>query len=332
MDYTHLGDTGLEVSRICLGCMSYGDPNWRGWVLDPAAARPHFERALEHGINFFDTADMYSLGVSEEATGQILGSLASREDYVLATKVFYPVEKGPNRQGLSRKHILEGCDASLRRLGTDFIDIYYIHRWDPETPVEETMEALDSLVRAGKVRYLGASSMAAWEFARAQHVADANGWHRFVAMQNHYNLVYREEEREMIPLCLDEGVGVVPWSPLARGFLTGTRTRGGQQTTLRSKNDGFADQMYFEEADFKVLDVVLELAAEREVKAAEIAMAWLLSVPGVASPIIGATKVDYINDAVGALDVELTDEEIARLEAPYVPHPILGHEQPKVRS
>ncbi len=332
MEYTHLGDTGLEVSRICLGCMSYGDPNWRGWVLDPPAARPHFERALEHGINFFDTADMYSLGVSEEATGQILGSLAPREDYVLATKVFYPVEKGPNRQGLSRKHILEGCDASLRRLGTDFIDIYYIHRWDPETPVEETMEALDSLVRAGKVRYLGASSMAAWEFARAQHVADANGWHRFVAMQNHYNLVYREEEREMIPLCLDEGVGVVPWSPLARGFLTGTRTRGGEQTTLRSKNDGFADQMYFEEADFKVLDVVLELAAEKEVKAAEIAMAWLLSVPGVASPIIGATKVDYIDDAVGALDVELTDEEIARLEAPYVPHAILGHEQPKVRS
>ena len=332
MEYTYLGDTGLEVSRICLGCMSYGDPNWRRWVLDAAAARPHFERALEHGINFFDTADMYSLGVSEEAAGQVLGSLASREDYVLATKVFYPVEEGPNRQGLSRKHILEGCDASLRRLGTDFIDIYYIHRWDPETPVEETMEALDSLVRAGKVRYLGASSMAAWEFARAQHVADANGWHRFVAMQNHYNLVYREEEREMIPLCLDEGVGVVPWSPLARGFLTGSRTRGGEQTTLRSKNDGFADQMYFEEADFKVLDVVLELAAEKAVKAAQIAMAWLLSVPGVASPIIGATKVDYIDDAVGALDVELTDEEIARLEAPYVPHPILGHEQPKVRS
>ena len=312
--------------------MSYGDPNWRGWVLGAEAARPHFERAFEHGINFFDTADMYSLGVSEQITGRALGDLAARDDYVPATKVFYPVEEGPNRQGLSRKHILEGCDASLRRLGTDFIDIYYIHRWDPETPVEETMEALSSLVDAGKVRYLGASSMAAWEFSRAQYVAIANGWHPFVAMQNHYNLAYREEEREMIPLCLDQGVGVVPWSPLARGFLTGSRARGGDQQTLRSKNDGFADQMYFEEADFKVLDVVMELAAEKSAKPAQIAMAWLLSVPGVAAPIVGATKVDYIDDAVGALDVELTDEDIVRLEAPYLPHPILGHAQPQVRG
>ncbi len=332
MKYTQLGNTGLEVSRICLGCMSYGDPKWRSWVMDAAPARPHFERALEHGINFFDTADMYSAGVSEEITGRALGELASRDDYVLASKVYYPLEDGPNRSGLSRKHILEGCDASLKRLGTDFIDLYQIHRWDPDSPVEEVMEALDSLVRAGKVRYLGASSMAAWQFSRALYVAGENGWHRFVSMQNHYNLVYREEEREVIPLCMDQGVGVIPWSPLARGFLAGSRLRDGEQKTARSKADDFADEMYFEEADFKVLDAVLEVAGERGIKPAQVAFAWLLSVPAVTAPIIGATKVDYIDDAVAALDIELTDEEIKRLEAPYTPHPILGHDQPGVRS
>ena len=332
MKYTRLGNTGLEVSRICLGCMSYGDPEWRPWVLDDETARPHFKRALEHGINLFDTADMYSLGASEEVTGRALGDLASRHDYVLASKVHYPVHDGPNRSGLSRKHILEGCDESLKRLGVDFIDLYQIHRWDPNSPVEEVAEALDSLVRAGKVRYLGASSMAAWEFSRALQVAGENGWHRFVSMQNHYNLIYREEEREMIPLCMDQGVGVIPWSPLARGFLTGSRSRDGEQRTTRSGADDFADTMYFEETDFKVLDAVLEVSKEREIKPAQVAFAWLLSVPAVTAPIIGATKVEYIDDAVAALDVSLSGEEIERLEAPYTPHPILGHDQPSVRG
>ncbi len=312
--------------------MSYGDPKWRPWILDDETARPHFKRALEHGINFFDTADMYSLGASEEVTGRALGDLASRHDYVLASKVHYPVHDGPNRSGLSRKHILEGCDESLKRLGVDFIDLYQIHRWDPNSPVEEVAEALDSLVRAGKVRYLGASSMAAWEFSRALHVAGENGWHRFVSMQNHYNLIYREEEREMIPLCMDQGVGVIPWSPLARGFLTGSRSRDGEQRTTRSGADDFADTMYFEETDFKVLDAVLEVSKEREIKPAQVAFAWLQSVPAVTAPIIGATKVEYIDDAVTALDVALSGEEIERLEAPYTPHPILGHDQPSVRG
>jgi aryl-alcohol dehydrogenase-like predicted oxidoreductase len=331
MKYARLGNTWLEVSRTCLGCMSYGDPQWRSWVLDDEAARPHFKRALEHGINFFDTADMYSVGASEEVTGRALGDMASRHDYVLASKVHYPVHDGPNRSGLSRKHILEGCDESLKRLGVDFIDLYQIHRWDPASPVAEVAEALDSLVRAGKVRYLGASSMAAWQFSRALHVAGENGWHQFVSMQNHYNLVYREEEREMIPLCMDQGVGVIPWSPLARGFLTGSRSRDGEQRTTRSRSDDFADAMYFEESDFKVLDAVLEVSKERGIKAAQVAFAWLLSVPGITAPIIGATKVDYIDDAVAALDVKLSEEEISRLEAPYTPHAILGHDQPTVR-
>jgi len=332
MKYTRLGKTGLEVSRICLGCMSYGDPNWRPWVLDEERALPHFKRALEHGINFFDTADMYSLGLSEKVTGRALAAMASRDDYVLASKVHFPVHEGPNRSGLSRKHIIEACDASLGRLGTDFIDLYQIHRWDSNSPVEEVMEALDSLVRAGKVRYLGASSMSAWEFSRALHVAGEHGWHKFVSMQNHYNLVYREEEREMIPLCMDQGVGVIPWSPLARGFLTGSRNRDREQKTPRARADGFADNLYFQKTDFQVLDMVLEVAEEREIKPAQLAFAWVLSVPAVTAPIIGATKVDYIDDAVTALDVELTDEEIGRLEALYVPHPVLGHTQPTVRS
>jgi len=330
MNYVHLGRTGLKVSRLCLGCMSYGDPGWRPWVLDEEASRPHFRKALEQGINFFDTADMYSRGRSEEVTGRMLGEMAARHDYVLATKVFFPAEKkGPNREGLSRKHILEACDASLRRLGTDFIDLYQVHRWDPETPFEETLSALDSLVRSGKVRYLGASSMAAWQFATALHTSDRHAWERFVSMQDHYNLVYREEEREMIPLCIAEGVGLVPWSPLARGFLTGSRKRGEEQETARARSDEFADKLYFRDEDFDVLDALLEVAKARDLAPARVALAWLLSRPGVVAPIIGATKLAHLEDAVAALEVKLSPQEIAKLEAPYKPHPILGHDQPR---
>jgi len=330
MKYARLGRAGLEVSRLCLGCMSYGDPGWRPWVLDEEASRTHFRRALDLGINFFDTADMYSRGRSEEVTGRMLREMASRHDYVLATKVYFPAEKkGPNREGLSRKHILEACDASLRRLGTDFIDLYQVHRWDPSTPFEETLSALDALLRAGKVRYLGASSMAAWQFARALYTSDRQGWERFVSMQNHYNLVYREEEREMIPLCLAEGVGLVPWSPLARGFLSGSRKRGDERETARARSDEFADKLYFRDEDFDVLDVLLEVAKARDLPPARVALAWLMSRPGVVAPIIGATKLPHLEDAVAALDVKLSADEIARLEAPYKPHPILGHDQPR---
>ena len=332
MKYARLGRTGLEVSRLCLGCMSYGDPGWRPWVLDEEASRTHFRRALDLGINFFDTADMYSRGRSEEVTGRMLREMASRHDYVLATKVYFPAEKkGPNREGLSRKHILEACDASLRRLGTDFIDLYQVHRWDPDTPYEETLSALDALLRAGKVRYLGASSMAAWQFARALYTSHRHGWERFVSMQNHYNLVYREEEREMIPLCIAEGVGLVPWSPLARGFLSGSRKRGEEKETARARSDEFADKLYFRAEDFDVLDALLEVAKARDLPPARVALAWLLSRPGVVAPIIGATKLPHLEDAVAALEVKLSADEIARLEAPYRPHPILGHEQPAPR-
>jgi aryl-alcohol dehydrogenase-like predicted oxidoreductase len=332
MEYARLGRTGLEVSRLALGCMTYGDPGWRPWILDEAAARPHFQRAFELGINFFDTADMYSRGKSEEVTGRLLREIAKRDDYVLATKVFFPVEKGPNRSGLSRKHVLAACDASLKRLGTDFIDLYQIHRWDPETPAEEALEALDSLVRAGKVRYLGASSMAAWEFSRALYVAGERGWQRFVAMQNHYNLVYREEEREMIPLCIQEGVGLVPWSPLARGFLAGSRSREGKKETARAQSDEFADKMYFQPEDFDVLDAVLAVARLRDRKPAQIALAWLLAQPGVVAPIVGASKVAYLDDLAEAVALRLTDEEKQRLEAAYRPHPVLGHTPPTPRD
>ena len=332
MEYARLGRTGLEVSRLALGCMTYGDPAWRPWILDEAAARPHFQRAFELGINFFDTADMYSRGKSEEVTGRLLREMAKRDDYVLATKVFFPVEKGPNRSGLSRKHVLAACDASLKRLGTDFIDLYQIHRWDPETPAEEALEALDSLVRAGKVRYLGASSMAAWEFSRALYVAGERGWHRFVSMQNHYNLVYREEEREMIPLCIQEGVGLVPWSPLARGFLAGSRSREGKKETARAQSDEFADKMYFQPEDFDVLDAVLAVARLRDRKPAQIALAWLLAQPGVVAPIVGASKVAYLDDLAEAVALRLTDEEKQRLEAAYKPHPVLGHNPPTPRD
>ena len=332
MKYERLGTTGIRVSRICLGCMSYGDPQWRPWVLDEERARPHFRKALDLGINFFDTANMYSKGGSEEITGKLLGEMASRHDYVLASKVYFPVAEGPNRGGLSRKHILQACDASLRRLGTDFIDLYQIHRWDPNTPIAETLDALDSLVRAGKVRYLGASSMAAWQFAAALHTSDVTGCERFATMQNHYNLLYREEEREMIPLCLDQGVGILPWSPLARGFLTGTHTRENPRPTTRSRSDEFADRMYFRDEDFDVVDALVEVGDARGLKPAGIALAWLLSVPGVVAPIVGSTREEHIEDSVKSLEVELTGDEIAKLEKPYRPHPILGHDQPGPRD
>jgi len=332
MKYQTLGNTGLEVSRICLGCMTYGDPAWRPWTLGEAEARRHFKAAFDAGINFFDTADMYSAGASEEVTGKLLPEMAQRDDYVLASKVFFPVAEGPNRRGLSRKHILAACDASLQRLGHDYIDLYQIHRWDPHTPIEETLEALDSLVRAGKVRYLGASSMAAWQFSKALYLAGENGWQRFVAMQNHYNLIYREEEREMIPLCIDQGVGVIPWSPLARGHLTGSRTRDSKGDTRRAAADPMADDMYFREEDFRVIDALLAVAEERGDPPASVALAWLLSVPSVVSPIIGSSKVEHIAEACAATELTLSAAEIERLEAPYVPHPIHGHDQPAPRD
>lgn len=332
MKTVRLGTTGLEVSRLTLGCMTYGDPNWRSWILDEEASRAHFRKALDLGINFFDTANMYSKGVSEEITGKMLRELVHREDYVLASKVYFPVAKGPNRGGLSRKHILAACDASLRRLGLDYIDLYQIHRFDHETPVEETIEALDSLVKAGKVRYLGASSMAAWEFATMLFTADAMDASRFVSMQNHLNLVYREEEREMAPLCLDQGIGMIPWSPLARGFLAGNRTRTRRDATPRAKDDAYADRLYYEEADFKVLDTLIEVSSRLGEKPAKVALAWLLSVPGVDSAIVGTTRIEQMEELAAAVDLTLDEETIAALEAPYVPHPVLGHEQPAPRD
>jgi aryl-alcohol dehydrogenase-like predicted oxidoreductase len=328
MQYTNLGTTGLKISRIGLGCMSYGDPGWRSWVLDEAAARPHFRNALEAGINFFDTADMYSNGVSEEVTGRLLKEMASREDYVLATKVFFPLAPGPNRSGLSRKHVLASLDASLERLGHDYVDLYQIHRWDPATPIEETLDVLDTVVRSGRVRYLGASSMAAWQFSKALYTAREHGWHRFVSMQNHYNLVYREEEREMIPLCLDQGVGVIPWSPLARGFLTGSRTRESMRTTTRANDDEYADKLYYKEDDFRVLDAVFEVSRARGVTPAQIAFAWVASRPGIDAPIVGVTKEKHLEDLLAALEIDLTPEEIERLEAPYTPRTIYGFKNP----
>jgi len=310
------------VSRICLGMMSYGDPAQRAWALDGEAAEPFVRRAADAGINFFDTADVYSVGVSEEVTGRLLRSVfPQREDYVLATKVHGAMGPGPNDGGLSRKHILAGIDNSLRRLGVDYVDLYQIHRWDPQTPIEETMEALHDVVRAGKVRYLGASSMYAWQFAKAQHVAST----RFVSMQNHYNLIYREEEREMIPQCIDQGVGVIPWSPLARGFLAGNRTRDGRRLTTRAANDPFGDSLYGE-ADFDVVDQLVEVARSRELSPATVALAWLLGKPGVTAPIIGATKLSHLDDAIAAASVSLSPDEVKLLEQPYLPHAISGHQ------
>ena len=305
--------------------MSYGSSKWRPWVLDEEAARPFYRRAIEAGINFFDTADMYSLGASEEVLGRAIRDLAVRDSVVIATKVFFPLGKGPNDRGLSRKHIISAIDASLRRLGTDYVDLYQIHRFDPETPIEETVEALHDVVKSGKARYVGASSMFAWQFAKMLHTADDRGWTRFVSMQNHYNLIYREEEREMIPFCLDEGIGVIPWSPLARGFLSGNRTREAHAPTTRSQNDDYAQQMYYADADFDVVDRVVELARRRDTKPAQIALAWLLHRPGVTAPIVGATKMEHLDQALAALDVSLDSEEMRFLEEPYRPHAILGH-------
>jgi aryl-alcohol dehydrogenase-like predicted oxidoreductase len=326
MQYVPLGRTGLKVSRICLGCMSYGTPAWRGWVLTEEASRPFFRRALELGINFFDTADMYSAGVSEEVTGRALKELARRDEVVIATKVNYPTGTTPNERGLSRKHILAAIDGSLKRLGVDCVDLYQIHRWDPETPIEETLEALHDVVKAGKAHYLGASSMWAWQFAKALHLADRHGWSRFVAMQNHYNLVYREEEREMLPLCRDQGIGVIPWSPLARGFLAGNRRRGEPKgATKREQEDKFAHDMYYQPADYEVAERNAALAERRGVRPAQLALAWLLHQPGVTAPIVGATKMEHLEDAVAALDLQLDAAELQQLAAPYQPHPVLGH-------
>jgi 1-deoxyxylulose-5-phosphate synthase len=322
--YVNLGSTGLRVSRVCLGMMSFGNDSDRPWVLDEDAAEPIVRAAADGGITFFDTADVYSAGASEIATGRLLGKMMIRDDVVVATKVFSPMGRGQNSRGLSRKHILSGIDSSLERLDMDYVDLYQIHRWDNHTPIEETMEALHDVVRAGKARYIGASSMFAWQFAKAQHVADRNGWTRFVSMQPHYNLLYREEEREMIPQCIDQRVGVIPWSPLARGVLAGSRTRQGERRTTRSNNDAFQDVLY-SDADFDVVDRVAEVAAERGVPSAQVALAWLLHRPGVTAPIVGATRLGHLEDALAAEQLELSEDEMRRLEELYVPHPVLGH-------
>jgi aryl-alcohol dehydrogenase-like predicted oxidoreductase len=332
MEYQRLGNTGLTVSRICLGCMSYGDPDARlegatlgwAWSLREDEARPFFKRALELGVNFFDTANVYSWGASEEITGRALRDFARRDEVVIATKVFHRMRPGPNGGGLSRKAIHHEIDASLRRLGIDHVDLYQIHRWDPETPIEETMEALHDVVRSGKARYLGASSMWAWQFAKAQQVAEQNGWTKFVSMQNHYNLIYREEEREMAPLCVDQGVGMIPWSPLARGRLARTP---GASVTKRVETDRYGQTIYGATAgaDAPVLAALDGLARARGVPHAQAALAWLIRKPGVVAPIVGATRIEHLETAAAAIEVPLSDEEMAALEAPYVTHPVAGH-------
>jgi aryl-alcohol dehydrogenase-like predicted oxidoreductase len=322
MDYVNLGRSGLRVSRVCLGMMSYGKHESRPWALDETDAEPIVRRAVEGGITFFDTADVYNGGESEVVTGRVLQRLfGMREEYVVATKVHGRTMPGPNGRGLSRKHILASIDASLERLGLDYVDLYQIHRWDPRTPIEETMDALHDVVKSGKARYIGASSMYAWQFAKAQSVAET----RFASMQNHYNLVYREEEREMIPQCLDQGVAVLPWSPLARGLLAGTRTSEGERLTTRAKTDEFGESLYTPDIDFTVVDRAAEVAAARGVTSAQIALAWLLHKPGVTAPIVGATKIQHLDDAIAAEQLSLSADEIARLEEPYVPHAVSGH-------
>jgi aryl-alcohol dehydrogenase-like predicted oxidoreductase len=324
MQYVNLGRSGLKVSRICLGTMTYGSSKWRPWVLDEEASRPLIKKALEAGINFFDTADMYSLGVSEEVLGRALKDFGpGREQVVIATKVFYPMGDGPNDRGLSRKHIMAAIDASLRRLGTDYVDLYQIHRFDAETPIEETLEALHDVVRAGKTRYLGASSMPAWQFAKLLYTADAHGWTRFITMQNHYNLIYREEEREMIPFCHDQGIGLLPWSPLARGLLAGKQ----RSKTVRAATDTYGHRLYGEqigEADGHVVDRLEELAKQLGAPPAQLALAWLLHKPGVVAPIVGASKAHHLNDAIGALEIALGSERIGKLEEVYLPHAVAG--------
>lgn len=323
MDYVRLGSTGLKISRLCLGCMTYGLPQWREWVLDEAASRPFIRKALDLGVNFFDTADMYSLGGSEEVLGRALRDFATRDDVVIATKVFNPISDRPNDKGLSRKHILASIDASLKRLGTDYVDLYIIHRFDPETPIEETIEALDIVVRSGKARYIGASSMHAWQFMRMLALQEQHGLARFVSMQNHYNLIYREEEREMLPLCRTLGIAVTPWSPLARGLLAGSR----KSQTIRAATDQPAHQWYDRHAEEdSIVTAVEQIATIRGVPPAQVALAWLMSRPGITAPIIGASKPHHLDDAVASLSLALSNEEVARLEAPYRPRPVAGHD------
>jgi len=325
MKYTTLGRTGVTVSRLCLGCMSYGTPEWRPWVLDEKAAQPFFRRAIEAGVNFFDTADMYSLGVSEEVTGRALRTYGRMEEIVLATKVNFPMSKGPNMGGLSRKHIVQACEASLKRLGVSTIDLYQIHRFDPGVPLDETLVALDLLVKQGKVRFIGASSGPAFRFAKALAFSDAKGLARFASMQNHYNLLYREEEREMLPLCAEEGIGVLPWSPLARGLLAGSRKNAGDRAaTARAASDEYTQNLYDHPSDDAVIEAVKTLAAARGLPPAAVALAWLLSRPTVTAPIVGATKLEHLETAIGALDVTLSADEIGALEAPYRPHAVRG--------
>ncbi len=326
MDYVNLGRTGVKVSRVCLGCMTYGTPKWRPWVLDEEQSRPFFRRAWEAGINFFDTADMYSDGASEEVLGRALRELAiPRERVVVATKVYQPMGPTPNERGLSAKHIRHAIDASLRRLQLDYVDLYQIHRFDPATPVEETLAALDAVVKAGKVLHVGASSMFAWQLAKMLHASDRLGLAKFVTMQNHYNLAYREEEREVNPLCRDAGLGLLPWSPLARGFLAGNRTAKGEGETSRSKTDDFAHKLYYQESDFAVVERVTEVAAKRGVPNAQVALAWVLAQPGVTAPIVGASKPHHLDEALAAAELKLTADEVRALEEPYRPHPVLGH-------
>jgi aryl-alcohol dehydrogenase-like predicted oxidoreductase len=324
MDYVGLGSTGLKVSRLCLGTMTYGTPKWRPWVLDEAASRPFIKRALEHGINFFDTANMYSRGVSEEVLGRALKDFASRDQVIIATKVFYPVDEEQG-QGLSRKQIMRAIDESLRRLGVDYVDLYQIHRLDLDTPMEEICEALDDVVKAGKARYLGASSMFAWQFMKMLMLQEQHGWAKFVSMQNHYNLVYREEEREMIPLCLDQGIGLIPWSPLARGFLAGNRKRGSKDATRREQYDDFGHGLYYAESDYDIADRCAQVAREKGVLPIQVALAWVASQPGVTAPIIGASRLEQLDQLVDGLSLQLTAADRTFLEEKYVPHPVLGH-------
>lgn len=326
MQYVNLGKTGLKVSRLCLGMMTYGSKKWREWVLEEKDAKPFVKRALDAGINFFDTADVYSLGESERITGNLIKEAGvKRENVIVATKVYQQMSDDVNDRGLSRKHILDSIDNSLKRLQMDYVDLYQIHRWDYNTPIEETMEALNDVVRAGKARYIGASSMFAWQFMKALYVSEVNGWAKFVSMQDHYNLVYREEEREMIPLCKDQGIGLIPWSPMARGFFAGNRKRGGGGETTRARSDPFADELYFREEDFLVADRAAEVAKEHSVTASQIALAWLLNKPHISAPIVGSSRIEHLDQAIAALEIKLSDEEIKRLEEPYQPHPIRGH-------
>ncbi len=326
MEYVNFGRTGMKVSRLCLGMMSYGSKKWREWVLEGEAARPFVQRALEAGINFFDTADVYSFGASEQALGSALKALGvRRETVVIATKVFQVMSDDINDRGLSRKHILDSIDKSLKRLQTDYVDVYQIHRWDYSTPIEETLEALHDVVKSGKARYLGASSMFAWQFVKAQYTADLHGWTRFASMQNHYNLIYREEEREMIPFCIDQNVALIPWSPMARGFFAGDRKRGGGGETTRAHSDSYADQLYFREEDFAVAERVAQVAQAHGVSGSQLALAWVLSKPYITAPIVGATQMEHLEQSIAAQEIKLSQEEIHQLEEVYRPHPVLEH-------